>query len=78
MSTVNDIEQLMRSAGKLVEGLATPQTNMSLARQAICYQCPMLRRGIVDRCAPPFEGGCGCVIAAKTRIPEEHCPQGRW
>lgn len=25
-----------------------------------------------------FFKGCGCVLASKTRVPEMHCPAGKW
>lgn len=70
---------ILTDAMKLINGLSSPETGLSLKRQAICRMCPLLRYvGPIERCAPPAEGGCGCVIAAKTRIATESCPQGRW
>ena len=27
---------------------------------------------------PGFKTGCGCVLAAKGRVREAHCPLGKW
>lgn len=27
---------------------------------------------------PEYVRGCGCRLNAKTRIPEAHCPAGKW
>lgn len=27
---------------------------------------------------PGFVCGCGCVLRAKTRVPQMHCPLARW
>lgn len=64
---------LITDAKKLINGLMSPETDLSVRRQAICARCPLLRRGAVDTC-----GDCGCVIVAKTRLPQESCPQGKW
>lgn len=61
-------------------------------RRAICRECPSRVRLTVkgatsesDWCGPPFESRldaalptCGCLIAAKTAVASEPCPQGRW
>jgi len=36
----------------------------------ICIACPTRKN---MRC-----GNCGCLLEAKTRLPEEECPEGRW
>lgn len=41
---------------------------LSKQRLKICYNCPRLMGGMV--CAI-----CGCAVDAKTRLPEEVCPE---
>ena len=46
------------------------------ARLAACRACPELRRGagvLPDRCAR-----CGCFVVAKTAVPGQSCPVGKW
>lgn len=44
------------------------------ARNAICDECPHLRkRGGVRQC-----GQCKCILNCKTRVPSEECPIGKW
>lgn len=61
-----------------------------LARRAICKECPSRVRGRVppmtedsDWCGPPLNpdglpGVCGCLLAGKTAVGSEICPQGKW
>lgn len=43
---------------------------LSLNRMNKCIDCPF-RKGLTC-------GECGCVLQAKTRLPEEECPKGFW
>lgn len=69
---------VLHDARKLINGLTSPDTTLSLRRQSVCARCPFRRPGVVDRCAPKSEGGCGCAIVAKTRLATESCPNGYW
>jgi hypothetical protein len=40
-------------------------------RLKICRQCEFLQR--FSRCAK-----CGCIMPIKARIPQMHCPIGKW
>lgn len=36
-----------------------------------CMACPLLKLKKVC-------GSCGCIVAAKVRVPEESCPENKW
>lgn len=46
-------------------------TELSQQRIKICRNCPEMRGGLSCNL-------CGCVLEAKTRVPEEYCPAGKW
>jgi hypothetical protein len=62
------------------------------ARRAICRECPSrVRKAVLkmksesDWCGDPLQPGmrmdpptCGCLLAGKTAVGSETCPQGRW
>lgn len=49
-------------------------TGQPLARRrGACLACPHYLPGRVARC-----GLCGCVLAAKQRLPQATCPAGKW
>lgn len=59
-----------------------------LERRAKCLVCPYRQRMIApgavaesDFCGTPFvvtEKTCGCLVAGKTLVGGESCPQGKW
>lgn len=59
---------------RIVEGFAnmviSKTDSFSKIRKDTCKACE-LRKGIVC-------GVCGCVIAAKTKVAEEYCPENKW
>ncbi len=62
-----------------------PRHEMSVKRLLICEDCPIRT---MDFCNPfrrrkhkdkdEIIRGCGCKLAAKTLLEEEHCPAGEW
>ena len=61
------------------------------ARRSVCRACPSRVRVTVmgavaasDWCGQPFvetageRPTCGCLLAGKTSVGSERCPQGRW
>lgn len=57
----------------------------TLRRRDICRHCPLATRSESPRFA--VNNGltslsrcqrCSCLIAAKTRLASEHCPDGKW
>lgn len=62
------------------------------ARRAICRGCPSRVRKAVagmkaesDWCGDPLKASmrgptpvCGCLLAGKTAVGSEHCPQAKW
>jgi predicted aspartyl protease len=63
----------LRAAAARARGARSAEDRLS-----ICAGCPELiahpyLKGLADRCA-----ACGCLLAAKTRMPGERCPKGLW
>ena len=53
-------------------GDVTPMTFMQ--RMNICGSCEHMKRGLkISRCQL-----CGCILAAKARKKNEHCPIKKW
>lgn len=59
----------------------------ALERLEICRICPLATESkiitfVAGKQEDPVDGAicgsCGCPLAAKTRSPEEHCPEGKW
>jgi len=48
-----------------------PPPALHQQRRAICLQCPHALKNLL--CAV-----CGCLLAAKTRLKQSHCPLGKW
>lgn len=46
-------------------------------RKEICIDCPVSEYGN-SRFCKLRNGGCGCLISAKVRDPEEECPLKKW
>lgn len=59
---------------RVVKGLAKMVINnnseYSEDRIKICKACPQNKKGIC--------GLCGCILSAKTKVIEEHCPDNKW
>lgn len=68
------MSKLIRSAIGLVSGLwlwfKGSNTVVARSRMRICRPC-QYRKGV--RC-----GECGCLLLAKTRLPDEECPRNKW
>lgn len=47
------------------------------ARMTLCKECEKYRAK-TRTCAPPWQGGCGCFLPAKTLIIRAKCPLGKW
>lgn len=62
--------------GKAIAGIDATEPTLQTMRIAICRSCPddLYENGICSLSG----GGCGCVLAAKTRIASEKCPRGHW
>jgi hypothetical protein len=69
------ISQTVKNGQRIAKGFAylAGGINQELSdkRIKICNNCPRLRGGI--SCSI-----CGCIVEAKTRLPEESCPEQRW
>jgi hypothetical protein len=52
-------------------GVLNPQWKVSL-RMSVCRSCDRFRASD-ERCAE-----CGCFLALKTHLSNEHCPLGKW
>ena len=71
----------------LMRGDEAPERDRE-ARIALCRRCPERRvvapLGAVAEsswCGEPFvesDRSCGCLLAGKTAVASESCPQGRW
>lgn len=46
-------------------------------RKSICVECEVSEYG-KSRFCKVSKGGCGCLISAKVRDPEEECPKKKW
>lgn len=44
---------------------------LSQQRLKVCRNCTEMRNGLSCNL-------CGCILEAKTRVPEEYCPAGKW
>jgi len=52
-------------------------SDVAKKRRAICNGCPTSEYGN-SRWCKISKNGCGCLISAKTRDPEESCPLSKW
>jgi hypothetical protein len=68
--TVKNGQRIATGFAYLAAGI---NQELSEKRVKICYNCPHLRQGISCNL-------CGCFIDAKTRLPNERCPDKipRW
>lgn len=57
-------------AVKFVEAQLYPESTMQQLRLTICASCSDRQDA---QCSI-----CGCYLAAKTKLPNEHCPKGKW
>lgn len=48
------------------------ETEVAKERLAICLQCPELIK-LTKQCKK-----CGCLMEAKTKLPNAYCPLGKW
>lgn len=48
------------------------ETEVAKERLAICLQCPELIK-LTKQCKK-----CGCLMEAKTKLPNASCPLGKW
>lgn len=46
------------------------ETTIAKERMDICNECPALKLGVC--------GECGCIMAAKTKLPNAFCPLHKW
>lgn len=59
-----------RIATGLKRAALNEKTKRSEKRLSTCKQCPFYQNG--------FCTDCGCLLIAKTKVMEEHCPQNNW
>ena len=50
---------------------------LAAERKLICKKCIKCRYGSSLRCLKKL-GGCGCFLPAKSRVPDEECPDLLW
>lgn len=54
------------------KNLGRVETEVAEERMAICHACPSLIQAI-GQCKE-----CGCIMAAKTKLPNASCPLDKW
>lgn len=54
------------------KNLGRVEVEVAAERMDICRQCPQLIKA-VNQCKE-----CGCVMTAKTKLPNASCPLGKW
>jgi hypothetical protein len=56
------------------------QEELSKERIDICKTCDISKGAgqIFNNWCNGDNGGCGCYLPAKTRVPNEKCPKGKW
>lgn len=71
----NKLARTVKNGQRIATGFAYlaagVNDSLSASRMKICYNCPKLVGGLV--CSV-----CGCSVDAKTRLPEESCPENKW
>lgn len=91
MTTLRPIWTLAKGATKYaaawLAGDRAPQAEIT-KRRNVCKVCPdmtvaraLMSDGVSSWCGRPFvDTGdtCGCLLAGKTSIASEKCPQGKW
>lgn len=56
-----------------------PVETMSRARLNVCRTCPSLARRLQGTRMEWWQcRECWCVLAAKSRVPKQRCPLGKW
>jgi hypothetical protein len=53
-----------------LSGFAVVPESVAESRMSVCRACPLFAN---DRC-----NECGCYLPAKTKLPAESCPTGKW
>lgn len=59
-------------------GLRVLTPDVTLERRRACESCESWDHGRCTAVNPQTGKPCGCYTWAKTRIPSETCPLGRW
>jgi len=54
-----------KNLGRVDEGIAAQRFD-------ICLECPQLIK-LTNQCKE-----CGCIMSAKTKLPNAECPLGKW
>lgn len=57
--------------------IADREKELAKERQLVCKSCVVSEYG-KSRFCKLRNGGCGCLISAKVRDPEENCPKNKW
>ena len=74
MSCCPRTKKTIKKAGRIVRGFAYAaggfNNELSAERMKICNNCINKKGGDCTI--------CGCVLIAKTRVPEEFCPINKW
>lgn len=68
MGCCGKISRVARGIGYMATGMRQDLRDKRIEQ---CRACEELRAGL--SCA-----ACGCLVEAKTRVPEEECPKGKW
>lgn len=64
----NGVKNVVKGFAYLIGGI---NEELGAERLKICHNCPKLSGGVA--CTV-----CGCEVHAKTRVPNESCPIGKW
>lgn len=64
---------------KAALGIGLAEAPFIIERRELCHACEFSTRNrigfqkLIARCTK-----CSCIIAAKTRLKDEQCPEGKW
>ena len=91
MSLKNNIIQIWKSKGQIVEGITNSifkkedVEEIAQARMQVCMNCALYDvqgEGCMvpgtQPCCDEKKGGCGCSLGFKTRSLSSDCPLGKW
>ena len=91
MSLKNNIIQIWKSKGQILEGITNSifkkedVEEIAEQRKAICTSCQLYTEDDggcmvpgTTPCCDQRQGGCGCSLKFKTRSLSSECPLGKW
>ena len=91
MSLKNNIIQIWKSKGQILEGITNSifkkedVEEIAEQRKAICHTCQLYTEDDggcmvpgTSPCCDQRQGGCGCSLKFKLRSLSSECPLGKW